>query len=442
MQKLERVNQKNKQERLRALEDIFADPKEREGIRPTDEVNNHVHTVYSFSPYFPTAAVYMAWKAGLKAVGCMDHDSVAGCGELMEACKIVGLGSTVGFELRVNFSGSKIEGYKINSPDSFNIGYIAVHGIPAGKLDEASEFLKPVNRERNRRNRKQVEKLNGEIVPLGLQALNFDKDVCPLSMIREGGSVTERHILYALVKQIVHLKGKGEQLVSFLQETLHVSVPDALRGFLEDRDNPHYEYDLLGVLKSTFMEKFFIQPAERECLSVFDVVDFANTIGAIPAYAYLGDVTESPTGDKKAEKFEDDYLDVLMPELKRIGFKAVTYMPPRNTLDQLKRIQRMCSTFGLMEISGVDINSSRQEFNCPIILNEEFRHLTYATWALIAHEKMSSRDFKMGLFHPENPYASLKLEEKIRKYSQIGISMDNHHPEAVMENLTSKGVEK
>lgn len=160
-------------------------------------------------------------------------------------------------------------------------------------------------------------------------------------------------------------------------------------------------------------------------------MDFANAIGAIPAYAYLGDVTESPTGDKKAEQFEDSYLDTLMPELKRIGFKAVTYMPPRNTLQQLKRIQRLCADFDLMEISGVDINSSRQEFNCPIILTPEFHHLIDATWALIAHEKLSTVDPQLGMFHRENRYASLSLQEKIQTYSKIGSGIDNHHPEGV-----------
>lgn len=29
-------------------------------------VNNHIHTTYSFSPYNPAKAVYMAWKNGLK----------------------------------------------------------------------------------------------------------------------------------------------------------------------------------------------------------------------------------------------------------------------------------------------------------------------------------------------------------------------------------------
>ena len=59
------------------------------GLLPVPEdtvyVNNHIHTTYSFSPYSPTDAVYMAWKNGLKTAGIMDHDSVAGAREFLEA---------------------------------------------------------------------------------------------------------------------------------------------------------------------------------------------------------------------------------------------------------------------------------------------------------------------------------------------------------------------
>ena len=40
----------------------------------TNNVNNHIHTIYSFSPYSPTKAAYLAWKNGLTTAGIMDHD--------------------------------------------------------------------------------------------------------------------------------------------------------------------------------------------------------------------------------------------------------------------------------------------------------------------------------------------------------------------------------
>ena len=77
----------------------------------------------------------------------------------------------------------------------------------------------------------------------------------------------------------------------------------------------------------------------------WDFVKKAIEFGAIPAYAYLGDVGDSVTGDKKAQKFEDDFLPELIKEIKAIGFKAVAYMPTRNTPAQLERISGMCTRF-------------------------------------------------------------------------------------------------
>jgi len=42
----------------------------------TREVNNHVHTIYSFSPYSPAEAAYRAWEAGLMTVGAMDQKNI------------------------------------------------------------------------------------------------------------------------------------------------------------------------------------------------------------------------------------------------------------------------------------------------------------------------------------------------------------------------------
>lgn len=57
---------------------------------------------------------------------------------------------------------------------------------------------------------------------------------------------------------------------------------------------------------------------------------FAKELGAISAYAYLGDVGESPTGDKKAQKFEDDYLPLLFDTLKDCG-SMPSHICPRET---------------------------------------------------------------------------------------------------------------
>ena len=63
------------------------------------DVNNHIHTIYSFSPYSPTAAVYQSRLAGLATCGLMDHDSIGGAEEFTEAGRILGIATTQGCEV-------------------------------------------------------------------------------------------------------------------------------------------------------------------------------------------------------------------------------------------------------------------------------------------------------------------------------------------------------
>ena len=398
------------------------------------EVNNHVHTTYSFSPYTPAEAVERAVAAGLAAVGIMDHDSVAGAGEMHRAGRQLGIATTAGVELRVSAAGTALAGRTINNPDSPGVMYVMLHGIPARRVEEVAAFLKPIQASRERRTARMTDSLNRLLPDLGLPALDFERDVRAISRADAGGTITERHLLFALGARILAAAGRGPGVPAWLRDRMGLALPVRLEALLADAMNPFLAYDLLGVLKSSFLGRVFIQPDAAECPPVADVVTFGVSVGAIPCYGYLGDVDESPTGDKKAERFEDAWLDELALELPRFGFRAIAYMPPRNTPGQLLRVRRLCAGHGLMEISGVDINSPRQSFKCPQVLQPEFVHLVDATWALIAHEKLQAVGDRYGLFHPDNPLVGRTLPERIAAYASIGRRIDPRNPGRV-ENL-------
>jgi hypothetical protein len=384
------------------------------------EVNNHIHTVYSFSPYTPAMAALKARQAGLEAAGSVDHDSYAAASEMRRACALLGMGCVTGFELRVSLKHTEFAGRKINSPDSFGIAYMTVQGVPENAAPLVHAFLSPLNEERGKRNRLMVEKLNTIITAAGMAPLSYDEDIVPLSMAASWGSVTERHILYALSLALIKEAGQGQALLALLASRFDLNPQGKIAELLGEENNPYYDYDLLGLLKSNFGERIFIQPDEKECPKLEEVTAFAKSVNAIPCYAYLGDVGESPTGDKKAEHFEDAYLDELMLRLKEWGFQGVTYMPPRNTPAQLERVHRLCETHGFIEVSGVDINSPRQSFNCPEIRRKEFAMLIDTTWALAAHEVRCTRSDNEGLFNSDNPLAAKPLAERIQIYAEAG----------------------
>lgn len=359
-----------------------------EAPKQGNDVNNHIHTTFSFSPYSPTKAVWMAYNAGLQTAGIMDHDSLSGAREFIEAGKIVGILTTIGVECRVNMKNTPLGDKRINNPDQKGIAYCTMHGVPHQHIDEVVNFFKPYVAKRNERNRKMIDRINELTAPYGIKT-DFDKDVVPLSEFVNGGSITERHLLFALSKKITERFGKGEAVVKFLTDDMGISVSGKVRGFLEDADNVNYEYDLLGALKSNLVEKFYID-ADEECPDVTEMVALAAKINAFSAYAYLGDVGDSVTGDKKTQKFEDDYIDLLFDVIKDLKFKAVTYMPSRNTMEQLRRVRSMCDKYGFFQISGEDINSPRQSFICEAQRNPEFANLYESTMTLIRHEAENS----------------------------------------------------
>lgn len=382
-----------------------------------NDVNNHIHTTYSFSPYSPAKAVWMAYHAGLKTAGIMDHDSLSGAREFIEAGKIIGIMTTIGVECRVSMKNTPLNGRRINNPDQKSVAYMAIHGIPHQNIDRVVEFFKPYVAARNRRNRAMVDNINKLTESAGIHT-DFDRDVVPLSNFAEGGSITERHLLFAVSKNIVNTLGKGSRVVDFLKNELKMNVSSKNEGFLSDPDNSVYEYDLLGALKSDMVEKFYID-ATDECPDVTEVIALAKEIGGISAYAYLGDVGNSVTGDKKAQKFEDDYIEELFDVLDTLGYNAVTYMPSRNTYEQLTRVRGLCNAHGLFQISGEDINSPRQKFICEAQRNPEFSNLYDATMALIGHEIAATEDINKAMFSDRTKAAYPDLEERIRRYKEL-----------------------
>ena len=330
------------------------------------DVNNHIHTTYSFSPYTPAMAVRRSQEAGLAAAGIVDHDTISGAREFIAEGEKLGLPTTVGFEMRVTHAHTAIGRRRTNHPDQENISYLTFHGVPHTRLDAADAFLKPVRRARGARNRAICARLG----------LSYERDVLPLSEHEKGGSVTERHILFALAKG---------------------------------------DYRQLGLLKSQFND--YIPAGRDECPDMETALAFAAENGVIAAYPYLGDVTNSITGDKRAQAFEDSYLDELFSILFEMGVRAISYMPSRNTRAQLLRLRALCDQYQMLQISGEDINSPSQPFICEAARDPLFANLSETTWALIGHERAATEDISRSFMRSDLP-----LVEKIRHYSRLGRS--------------------
>ncbi len=408
--------------RLEAVRELKAALESKAVQRPVSEgyTNNHVHTTFSFSPYTPSNAVWQAIKSGLCTVGIVDHDSVSGAEEFIKAGEALNIATTVGFEVRTDWSNTPFVGRRVNNPDQDTNAYICAHGIPHSQLDKADRFLSGIRSAREKRSRAMTQRLNGLLRPYGIE-IDYDKDIIPLSYAEFGGEVTERHMLFALTKHLVAKYGKGEELISFLTGKMGIAMSESQLKLLRDTEYEYYDYDVLNILKGSFVAPIYIDSTTDETPHVADAVAAIRELGAIPTYCYLGDVGASPTGDKKEQKFEDDYLDDLFPVCKKLGFDAIAYMPSRNTLPQLQRVMALCDRYNFLQISGEDINQPRQSFICRQLKEPMFAHLADTAWALVGHEIAASEDIRNGFFGDGSQPDSREIAKRIQKYKSIAV---------------------
>jgi hypothetical protein len=425
MEKLIRdLNADTRQVRLAAAAEIAARIKDGAAEAPgaTLFTNNHVHTTYSFSPYSPVKAVWMAMMSGLSTVGIVDHDSVSGAREFIEAGQALGIATTVGFEMRTDYSDTPLGGRRINNPSQDSTAYITAHGLPHTMIDQADAFLRPIRDARHRRNRAMTEKLNGLLASHGI-AIDYDGDVLPVSQAADGGGVTERHLMYALAMRLMETVGRGQKLIAFFENDLGIALNEKQQAYLADTQSDIYAYDVLNILKSSFVPMIYIDAEADELPPVREAVGTIRDLGAIPTYCYLGDVAASPTGDKKAQTFEDAYLDEVMALSRDIGFLAIAYMPTRNTKEQLARVMALCDKFGFMQISGEDINQPRQSFICKQLAESQFAHLVDTTWALVGHEIRATDNIANGMFADGRTLTPDEMKRRIDQYKMIGRSV-------------------
>ncbi|MDR1496531.1 MAG: PHP domain-containing protein [Clostridiales Family XIII bacterium] len=397
------LNAATAEERLAALRELASSEVADGASAPpaSGYVNNHIHTIYSFSPYSPTKAVWLSRASGLNVSGIVDHDSVAGVREYREAGRTLGFPTTAGFELRSDHTGTALGSRRTNNPDQEGVSYMTFHGLRDSAIDAVAEFLRPVSAARGERNRAMCARL-ADISGL---SLDYDADVLPLSRSAEGGAVTERHLLCAL--SLTAIRQYGGALFDFFVDRLLFGPSDrdrlkkswetsAYNGSARAAGAPgascpygddFFLYDLIGVLKASLVESFYLPAGPVECPPLPTLVEFAVAHDIIITYPYLGDVTNSVTGDKKAQEFEDGYLSELFGILHGLGVGAISYMPARNSREQIERVRTLADRYGMLQISGEDVNSPRQPFISEASKDPWFANLRETTWKLVEHEK-------------------------------------------------------
>ena len=93
---------------------IIKDLKNREAVEPQlvpdrklKEVNLNIHTDFSFSPYTPSLAAYMAYKSGVKVACSCDYGTEFANEEFIYSCNVLGISALNGFEVTLSDNDGK-----------------------------------------------------------------------------------------------------------------------------------------------------------------------------------------------------------------------------------------------------------------------------------------------------------------------------------------------
>ena len=257
--------------------------------------------------------------------------------------------------------------------------------------------------------------------------IDFDRDVLPLSNYAMGGTVTERHLASALACRMLEVVGCGEKLVAFIKNELQLPLSAKVEGYLlDERQSPSPCTTCSAGSRATSSPGSTSTPP-TSCPTVREALDLCERdrrhLRLRPIWATWATAV---TGDKRAQKFEDDYPGRADPLYQaELGFRAVTYMPSRNTRAQLDPPAR-----AVRKARPVPDQRRGHQLPAPVLrlrgpARSRLPPTSYeATWALIAHEWRSTESIRHnGLFSEKSIRRWPNLNDRVRAFAEFGLAM-------------------
>lgn len=271
--------------------------------------NIQIHTSYSFSPYTPSMAAFMAHKFSLKVAGILDSYSISGAKEFISACKILDLTYSVGLELRGDFS-------EIDIPYS----NIALFGIAEKKFSKLSDYLEKFRKYQVQNVKSTISAVNKKVEACGI-TISFKDDVLPIIQNKRDKVLLSKYVYFALADKMIAKFGQGEKCCDFLREKLNMEISELEASLLADQTNPFYIYDLANIIS----DNYIVFGAEKHYEKAEKIITLGHSVGAICSFEYaLHKFTKNLSQTELIE-----YNRKLIKNLKAMGFDAVSFDPSK-----------------------------------------------------------------------------------------------------------------
>lgn len=389
---VDKLKSKSRAVRLGALKKLKADFGASEKGKK-ESVNLQIHTSYSFSPYTPSLAAFMAYKFSLTVAGILDDYTLEGAREFIQACKILGVTYSAGMQLRCDFGNKRAN--------------VALLGVAERYFDKTEKLV-----EKYRANQKDnllstISAINARIEKHGI-SVSYEKDVVPL--MRESGAKVymSKYAYYATALKIVELLGKGERVAEYvLSDGLELTQNEV--GLLRDVTNPYYEYDLAKI----FLENDGLLKTKKSYASPEDIVAIGKSVGAVVCYEYATPRRAAPVTDE--EKIKGD--KALIARLKEYGFNAVSFDPTKFSKDTLAAFVKELEKAELLAINLTKVEFPRRRFDCNRASGTLEKKMVENAFAIVGSE--ISRNSANGMCF-SSPEIKTDFKERVKLFARIG----------------------
>lgn len=370
------------------------------GLDTNTAYNFNIRTDYSFSPYNPTMAAFMAYKSGVSVAGICDFGTVAGYNEFASGCRTLDIFGVCGFEMA------------LKSPELGNCTG-AFYGVCKKNIELFEPMLKQFRELCEKRASAATERVNNALKKYNI-AVDYEKEVYELTCAKKNGTITLKHVFKVVAVKIIEKYGKGKFVADFLRSKLCLDIDESEYNLLCDAQNPFYMYDLIAALRKYYKET---ESTTIEFPSVKAYTSVAADSGVIAAYEYSCKyrwLTMETESQKAVSEFSE-----LLDKVKAAGFNAVCLTVREYSKTALKLFIEAVEKKELLVILSEKNEYPRSMFgiDCP---DESKEYVENCALAIAGNALSIAECQSDGIFSDKTMIKCPSFEERVALFASIG----------------------
>jgi hypothetical protein len=376
------------------------------------EVNGHLHSPYSFSPFESIEQMFtLAGQEEVKVLGINDFFTVDGYNKFEHFARENRIFPLFNIEFVGLMKEMQEQDVRINDP--INPGRIYFCGKalrhPMGISHEDIEFLFNLELGSQRQVKEMIGKLNAHLNAMDAP-FNLDYDLVKKQYARS--LVRERHLARAIRETIAESYESRDEL-----EVFYTRLFDGKKPIASLDDVAALENEIRSVILKKG-GKAFVEENSETFPTIERIIEFIIDAGGVPCYPVLLDDSKGNlTG------FEGDW-DRMDDVLQSIGVSCIELIPSRNTLKKLEEFVDYFHSKNYIISFGTEHNTPELlPITVPVEKDRQLTpHLKQVSWegvcALAAHQYLVIRE-TVGLTKKNGNID----KDNLRYYTDLGNSV-------------------